>query len=641
MTLMKMPEFTSDRALLEFCSQMIQTRLQERIDEINDQIKQFHSVSPYLRGVMPYVQPSNILAFADIDPYDFLMALYVSRLSYEDAQNYDVELLEIKNLLTQMDSREFAAALGKVTKLSKYLIKNALSFQKNTFKGQEKLLAVDHTCDILQSDEFLKCCSKLIIYASFQKDIIDGLNILKLHKAKAKEKKGLTDACYEDAKNNGILDDFNRIIQKCIEFEKQEKAEMSTLKQKRNILEDLIGQIRRGDFTELSEKEEQLIGPICTQVVYLYNRLKNAIEIQSLSRQIEGLSYLEVEYKNETLLAQYQIDAKKLSDEEKEAILEVNPETLQNWMEQLTTLNIAPSALTPTALRQILQYGNLETVPELQVMITRDFVTPTFLKEHPEVFVTLENEELEPRYDTITQNQVLLEKMNIDVHDKSYQPDVLLTNPSDMASRVSLLQMYQIDSAKSKYLMSLLSGDISFDTIDTMIEASLTPNNMKLGKMKMSQDEFGRFRKRVAIAKQLGWLGTPRQGVSSTILFEGSKFQVPDAALDEFTADATAYYLDPDMVKVLRKSKRDHYDGKAEELAMLHDTPQTLVYQFGDTKISAPKVKRNLQALKDAGYEGRDALFQSCIYGSILSFPQITEIQNTIYRNQTKEKVQV
>lgn len=99
---------------------------------------------------------------------------------------------------------------------------------------------------------------------------------------------------------------------------------------------------------------------------------------------------------------------------------------------------------------------------------------------------------------------------------------------------------------------------------------------------------------------------------------------------------STVYFLDTDMANVLKNSKRDHYP-QWLPIHALKPYENGLTYQIGTTTLSAPKVKRNLQALSDAGYDGEDALFQSCIYNSILTLPQVEEIQNAIY--PPKEKV--
>lgn len=631
-------ELMEKKKVFQVSTDLVLKNLQKRIDGLDKEISFFNLVSPssMLKKVTSYIPPNDVFKITDISLIDYAIALYLSKLSYEEAQEKCQYLHEIKFALNNMDAQTLASSLRNKRKLSSVLEEQIRANYKELFDQEERGKDMDSVLEIITSNDFLSSCQQLFSLVKLQDEIENARQVAKKNKFNKDDYKKMQQQIYESVQKAGFLNDFERITSKCSEWQQKEKKEKSALQKERVTLSNILDQIHYHTFEGITEKDEQFLSELDIVILYTYLTIQKQFAIDQLNQQISELSYLEDEYKNEELLAQYHIDTSKMTEEERSAILEVSNDVFQKWMEELTNLNIAPSSLTPDGLRQILQYGNIETVPELQVAVTRSFASPTFIKEHPGVFVTDENEELKPLYETFVHNRDLLAQTNIDVHDESYQAEILLTNPADMESRLSLARLYQVDLSNTANMMKYLSGEVSFDTIDTMIESNLTSKEIEIGKLKMSQEEFERFQKRVAIAKQIGLFGTPSQGVSTNTLLTGAKFQVPTSELDEFTANATVYFLDTDMANVLKNSKRDHYP-QWLPIHALKPYENGLTYQIGTTTLSAPKVKRNLQALSDAGYDGEDALFQSCIYNSILTLPQVEEIQNAIY--PPKEKV--
>ena len=631
-------ELMEKKKIFQANTNLVLKNLQRRIDVLDEEIRFFNFVSPssMLKNVTSHIPPNDIFKITDIGLIEYAIALYLSKLSYEEAQEQSQYLHEIKFALNSMDAQTLASSIRNQRKLSSVLEEQIRANYKEIFNQEEREKSMNPLLEIINSKDFLSSCQQILPLVKLQDEIENVRQVAKTNKFNKEDYKEAQQYIYDFIRTSGFLNDFERIASKCTEWQWEEKKKKSDLQKERVTLSNILDQIHYHTFKGITKKDEQILSKLDILILYTYLSIQKQFAIDQLNQQISELSYLEDEYKNEELLAQYHIDTSTMTDEERSAILEVRNEVFQKWMEALTNLNIAPSSLTPDGLRQILQYGNINAVPELQVAVTRDFASPTFIKNHLGVFVTEENEEVEPLYETFIHNCDLLAQTNIDVHDEAYQAEILLTNPKDMESRFSLARLYQVDFANTTNMMKYLSGEVSFDTLDTIIESNLTSDEIEIGKLKMSQDEYKQFQKRVAIAKQIGLFGTPSQGVSTNTLLTGAKFQVPNSELDEFTANATVYFLDHDMKDVLKNSKRDHYPQQMP-IQTLKPYENGLTYQIGTTTLSAPKVKRNLQALNDAGYEGEDALFQSCIYNSILTLPQIEEIQNAIY--PPKEKV--
>lgn len=623
----------------KFATDLLFSALQKRTQDINKQLDHFVGPSDFLKIVPSNILFNNILDTVKIPLIEYAISLYLSQLEYKEAKDKSFYLYEIEYAMHNINPAILATGIKSLAKpvLARSIEKEILKRRKEEKLGNLEYYEIEPVLDIVHSDEFLTSCQKLIVFANFITTLCVQTDLLQTKKTDKRTLSLLQQFYYDEAKQSGIIDDLEKIISKCREWEQMEKTEKSVLQKERATISKKIEQIRQHSFKGLTEKEEQILGHYNTLLFYAYLAAQKEIQIDFLTEQINQLSYLEDEYKNEQLLLQYHIDTSQMTEEERQAILQTNNHSFQAWMEDFTRLQIDPSSLPINTLRQILQFGNRETIAELHASIIRDFISPSFIKNHPNLFVTEENEELTPMYETFIHNRNLLEKTRIDVHDETYQADILLTDPAIMKSKLSLVQLYQIDLSNTAEMMNYLSGKLSFDIMDTIIESNVSRKKIEMGKLKLSQQEFLQFQKRMAIAKQIGLFGNVSQGISTNTLLTGDKFKIPTSELDKFTANATFYFLDDNMVTILKKSNRDYFQ-QAEVIQLLTPYENGLTYQIGSTTLSAPKVKRNLQALKDAGYDNEEALFQSCLYGSILTLPQIEEIQQAIYPDKIKVK---
>ena len=153
-------ELMEEKKVFQVSTDLVLKNLQKRIDGLDKEISFFNLVSPssMLKKVTSYIPPNDVFKITDINLIDYAIALYLSKLSYEEAQEKCQYLHEIKFALNNMDAQTLASSLRNQRKLSSVLEEQIRANYKELFDQEERGKDMDSVLEIITSNDFLSSC---------------------------------------------------------------------------------------------------------------------------------------------------------------------------------------------------------------------------------------------------------------------------------------------------------------------------------------------------------------------------------------------------------------------------------------------------------------------------------------------------
>ena len=174
-------ELMEEKKVFQVSTDLVLKNLQKRIDGLDKEISFFNLVSPssMLKKVTSYIPPNDVFKLTDISLIDYAIALYLSKLSYEEAQEKCQYLHEIKFALNSVDAQTLASSLRNQRKLSSVLEEQIRANYKELFDQEERGKDMDSVLEIITSNDFLSSCQQLFSLVKLQDEIENARQVAK------------------------------------------------------------------------------------------------------------------------------------------------------------------------------------------------------------------------------------------------------------------------------------------------------------------------------------------------------------------------------------------------------------------------------------------------------------------------------
>lgn len=600
-----------------------------------------------VKKVFNQYNSSDIESILNINVYDFFMAYLLLTCQsnfYDDLERIaksikpildldDANQIKVNiNFLVDYLSTEKNITEKKVDDTLIEVIPKSFSFTKeileitdlkdpyddNFYGGMEAILATLRLC------QFISDAEVLLNRVEEQKN--------SSKKVKRKTKYFLFKNLCNESELNKILENINEFV---VFLNNKGKHAIKRINRRNKMLEEIEVALINNTLTDI-KPEWHTIDDKGLLIKSLYHYVLSDVqnEYDNIQSLIQSADKETKEAKLEILLSEYGLHLKDFNDTITNKLMMLDLGLMKEKLDLLKEYSLPISEFKGVDLSIIISQSIPETISGIERLIKGDIIKLSFIKKHPEIFIGDDQSEIGGLYKVVNTNIESLKSLKIDFNKQDFNDDILLGDTEQIASNVSLLNEYNLNKMKQENKIGLINGNISFDTVDVILEEN--GDISTIGKMKFTKDEFNMFKKRVHIANELGMISNRPDIIGSSTIVNGNKFIVADSDLDDNITDAGKRYQNNEMKLLLDKSKRNKITDISksnERILSLNNQfldKTSTIYDFDGVKISKCKVLRNMEVLLDNGINSEEGLFNAIIYNTFLRRDQIIKIKQDV-----------